>query len=97
MRGQIDPQSAMFTYFSPESRVPADHPLRRIKAHADTVLRSMNAEFERLYASTGRPSIPPETLLNASRLSAVAHRRSIFGQLPMLFAAYTLGRSSRRR
>lgn len=76
MRGQVDPQSAMFTYFSAESRVPAEHPLWRIKAHADTVLRSMNAEFERLYASTGRPSIPPETLLKASLLIALYSVRS---------------------
>jgi len=27
MRGQLDPQSSMFHYFSPESRVPAEHPL----------------------------------------------------------------------
>ena len=76
MRGQLDPQSAMFTYFSPESRVPADHPLRRIKEHADAVLRSMNAEFDRLYASTGRPSIPPERLLKSSLLIALYSVRS---------------------
>ena len=38
MRGQVDPQGQMFSYFSPESRVPADHPLRSIKAHTDRVL-----------------------------------------------------------
>src|SRR5437763_8672433 len=76
MRGQLDPQSAMFTYFSPESRVPPEHPLRRIKAHADAVLGSMNAEFERLYSSTGRPSIPPERLLKASLLLALYSVRS---------------------
>jgi transposase len=76
MRGQLDPQSSMFTYFSPDSRVPAEHPLRRIKAHADRVLRSMSAEFDRLYASTGRPSIPPERLLKASLLIALYSVRS---------------------
>ena len=35
MRGQLDLQSSMFHYFSPESRVPADHPLRRVKKLAD--------------------------------------------------------------
>ena len=35
MRGQVDPQAKMFNYFSPESRVPADHPLRGIKAHGE--------------------------------------------------------------
>ncbi len=71
MRGQLDSQSSMFTYFSPDSRVPADHPLRRIKADADRVLRAMNVEFDRLYANTGRPSIPPERLLKASLLIAL--------------------------
>src|SRR5690242_8274366 len=76
MRGQVDPQSSMFTYFSPDSRVPADHPLRGLKRYADAVLRSMNAEFDRLYASTGRPSIPPERLLKASLLIALYSVRS---------------------
>jgi transposase len=56
----------MFTYFSLESRVPAQHPLRSIKAKADAVLGSMSGEFDRLYADTGRPSIAPERLLKAS-------------------------------
>lgn len=38
MRGQVDPQSHLFSYFSVEQRIPADHPLRRIKAQADSVL-----------------------------------------------------------
>lgn len=76
MRGQLDSQSSMFTYFSPDSRVPADHPLRRIKADADRVLRAMNVEFDRLYANTGRPSIPPERLLKASLLIALYSVRS---------------------
>jgi transposase len=76
MRGQVNPQANMFSYFSPESRVPGDHPLRSIKAYADTVLASMNAEFERLYAETGRPSIAPERLLKGSVLMALYSVRS---------------------
>jgi transposase len=76
MRGHVDRQSGMFVYFSPDSRVPPDHPLRTLKAYADSVLRSMNSEFERLYASTGRPSIPPERLLKASLLIALYSVRS---------------------
>ncbi|HSD41285.1 MAG TPA: IS5/IS1182 family transposase, partial [Burkholderiales bacterium] len=60
MRGRVDPQESMFSYVSPDSRVPEGHPLRPIKQHADTVLGSMNAEFDRIYAEIGRPSIPPE-------------------------------------
>lgn len=66
----------MFTYFSPESRVPAQHPLRSIKAKADAVLGSMSAEFARLYADSGRPSIAPKRLLKASLLIALYSVRS---------------------
>lgn len=66
----------MFSYFSAESRVPANHPLRTIKMSADAVLRSMSPEFDRLYADTGRPSIPPERLLKASLLIALYSVRS---------------------
>jgi len=76
VRGHVDPQSSMFTYFSPESRVPDDHPLRAVKAHADAVLKSMSAEFDRLYADVGRPSIPPERLLKGSLLIALYSIRS---------------------
>ena len=61
----------MFSYFSPETRVPADHPLRTIKVDADAVLASLNREFDELYAEDGRPSIPPERLLKASLLIAL--------------------------
>lgn len=71
MRGHVDPQGSMFSYFSPESRVPAEHPLRAIKRDADTVLASLSAEFDELYAEDGRPSIPPERLLKASLLIAL--------------------------
>ena len=76
MRGRVDPQESMFSYFSPDSRVPEAHPLRRIKQHADTVLGSMNPEFDRIYAEIGRPSIPPERLLKASLLIALYSVRS---------------------
>jgi transposase len=76
MRGHLDPQASMFTYFSPETRVPSTHPLRSIKGYADTVLKSLNRDFDELYASCGRPSIPPERLLKASLLIALYSVRS---------------------
>jgi transposase len=76
MRGHQDPQASMFSYFSPEARVPAAHPLRSIKGYADTALKSLNRDFDELYASTGRPSIPPERLLKASLLIALYSVRS---------------------
>ena len=46
MRGQLDSQASMFSYFSPEGRVPAAHPLRSIKGYADTVLKSLSRDFD---------------------------------------------------
>jgi transposase len=61
-----DHQSAqMFSYLSPEQRVPHDHPLRAIRQMTDTALRELSPKFATLYAKTGRPSIPPEQLLRA--------------------------------
>lgn len=76
MRGHVDPQASMFSYFSPESRVPADHPLRSIKRDAEAVLASLSRELDKLYAEDGRPSIPPERLLKASLLIALYSVRS---------------------
>ena len=55
----------MFSYLSPEQRVPADHPLRAVRALTDHALKTMSRRFAGLYAKTGRPSIPPEQLLRA--------------------------------
>jgi len=76
MRGQLDPQSSMFHYFSPESRVPADHPLRRVKKLADRALAAISADLNALYSSVGRPSIPPERLLKGQLLIALHSIRS---------------------
>jgi len=76
MRGQHDPQHFLFTYVSPESRVPASHPLRTIKAYADAALRELSATFNEMYSQTGRPSIPPERLLKSQLLIALYSVRS---------------------
>src|SRR4029453_19620460 len=65
MRGQDRQQSAMFSYVSPEERVPAEHPLRPIREMADVALNSLSPVFDRMYATFGRPSIPPRKLLRA--------------------------------
>jgi transposase len=76
MRGQLDPQGQMFSYFSPESRVPAEDPLRSIKAHTDRVLQELSGELEALYSWTGLPSIPRERLLKGQLLIALYSVRS---------------------
>lgn len=76
MRGHVEIQSGLFSYISVEERIPCDHPLRRIKAQADAVLKSMNPSFEAMYAEGGRPSVAPERLLKASLLIALYSVRS---------------------
>ena len=76
MRGADEQTQHMFSYLSPEQRVPADHPLRAIRALTDEALRSMSAQLARLYSTTGRPSIPPEQLLRALLLQVLYTVRS---------------------
>jgi transposase len=76
MRGQDGRLEGFFSYVRLEERVPADHPLRPIKALADEALGRLNKRFEGLYSSMGRPSIPPEMLLRATLLQAFFSVRS---------------------
>ena len=76
MRGEDAKQEAMFSYVSPEQRVPLDHPLRPIREMVDTVLKEMSPRFARLYAKVGRPSIAPERLLRALLLQIFYSVRS---------------------
>jgi len=76
MRGEDPKQEAMFSYISPEQRVPQDHPLRPIREMVDTVLKEMSPRFARLYAKVGRPSIAPERLLRALLLQIFYSIRS---------------------
>jgi transposase len=65
MRGDDVQQQAMFSYLSPEARVPRDHPLRPIRDMVNQALRELFGEFQAMYSREGRPSIPPEKLLRA--------------------------------
>ena len=76
MRGHISPQSHLFSYFSPEERVPAKHPLRSIKAYTDAALVEIRPLLDGIYSEIGRPSIPPERLLKAQLLIALYSVRS---------------------
>lgn len=66
----------MFSYLSPEQRVPANHPLRAIRQLVDRALKALSASFEELYSAVGRPSIPPEKLLRALLLQVLYSIRS---------------------
>ena len=66
----------MLMLMSPESRVPKSHPIRRIKVLADEALAVLSPTFDKIYSTTGRPSIPPERLLKAGLLMTLFTVRS---------------------
>lgn len=76
MRGLDHQQSAMFSYLSPEQRVPADHPLRAIRLITDRILQQLSKTFSEVYSAVGRRSIPPEKLLRALLLQVLYTARS---------------------
>jgi transposase len=65
MRGETSESAGLFSYVSPEERVPPDHPLRAIRKMVDQALKRLSPRFGRLYSKYGRPSIPPEQLIRA--------------------------------
>lgn len=76
MRGGDEIQGAMFSYISPEKRVPEDHPLRLMWVLSDAALKDLSPLFDQLYSRVGRPSIPPEKLLRALLLQVLYTIRS---------------------
>jgi transposase len=76
MRGAFVDQGGLFSYIAPEARVPANHPSRKIRELVRDVLGELNRSLGTLYASEGRPSIPPEQLLSALLLQVFYGIRS---------------------
>lgn len=76
MRGDDEKQAAMYSYVTLEQRIPADHPVRGIRVLVDRALARLDAELDKLYAATGRPSIAPERLLRATLLMVLYSIRS---------------------
>ena len=84
MRGDDNQQEGMFSYVSPEQRVPADHPLRPIRKMVDEILKEMSPQFAKLYSDVGRPSIAPERLFRSLLLQifySVRSERMLIEQL----------------
>ena len=84
MRGEDIQQHSLFSYGSLEERVPADHPLRPIRAMVDEALKALDGRFEEIYGEEGRKSIPPERLLRAlliQMLYSVRSERMLMEQL----------------
>ncbi len=76
MRGQDGQQASLISYVSLEERIAKDQPLRKVRVMVDGLLRSMDGEFEQMYAKVGRPSIPHERLLQSLLLQVFYSVRS---------------------
>src|ERR1700679_1156930 len=76
MRGDENQQEGMFSYVSPEKRVPADHPLRPIRKGVDEILQEMSRRLAGWDSDVGRPSIAPERLLRSLLLQIFYSVRS---------------------
>ena len=53
MRSADVQQLGMFSYVSVEGRVPVEHPIRKLRALVDTILKDMDAVFAARYAARG--------------------------------------------
>ncbi|WP_162497506.1 transposase, partial [Roseovarius dicentrarchi] len=76
MSGTDETSRSLFSYVDLEERIPARHPLRKIRQVVNDAVASLDAEFEALYTDFGRPSIPPERLIRASLLQILFSVRS---------------------
>jgi len=76
MRGTDEASGSLFSYVDLEERIPAGHPLRKIRQIMNDALASLDAEFGALYTDFGRPSIAPERLIRASLLQILFSIRS---------------------
>jgi transposase len=76
MRGEDRQQAAMYSYVTLEQHIPPDHPVRQIRVLVDRALLRLDAEFDKLYADIGRPSIAPERLLRSTLLMVLYSIRS---------------------
>ena len=76
MRGTDEASGSLFSYVDLEERIPTRHPLRKVRQIVNDALASLDAEFDRLYAAEGRPSIAPERLIRASLIQILFSVRS---------------------
>jgi transposase len=76
MRGPDAMQESLFTVAKLDDFVPADHPLRSIRVLVNDALTAMSAQFNAIYADSGRDSIAPEKLIRALLLQVFYSIRS---------------------
>jgi transposase len=75
-RGREIPQGKLFYGLELEIFVPAEHPLRRIRALTDAVLELLSPKLDPFYADQGAPSVPPKRLPRALLLQKLYTLRS---------------------
>jgi transposase len=100
MRGTTSRQATMLSTLTSDSLIPLDHPIRRIKPLVEAVLAELAAEFDAMYARTGRQSVPPEHLLKATVLMAlysIRSERQFLRTALLRLAIQVLPRPQRRR
>ena len=76
MRGLDGQTGSMFSYVDLEERIPASHPLRKIRKFVNAAVAALDVEFTKLYSTDGRPSIAPERLLRAALIQILFSIRS---------------------
>ena len=76
MRGADEASGVLFSYVDLEARIPARHPLRKIRQVVNEALVGLDADFDALYTDFGRPSIAPERLIRASLIQILFSFRS---------------------
>ena len=76
MRGTDEASGSLLSYVDLEERIPSKHPLRKVRQVVNDALESLDAEFDRLYATEGRPLIAPERLIRASLIQILFSIRS---------------------
>jgi len=76
MRGLDGQTGSMFSYVDLEERIPASHPLRKLRELVNAALAALDGEFAKLYSADGRPSIAPERLLRAVLIQILFSIRS---------------------
>ncbi len=76
MRGHDIPQTSLFSFIDMEKRIPAQHPLRRIRILVDRGLAQLESRLSAMYSDVGRVSIAPEKLVRALLIQILFSIRS---------------------
>lgn len=61
-------QEGLFSFKRLEEFVPTDHPLRDIRVILNAALARLHADFNHMYAATGRDSIAPDWVASGQKL-----------------------------